>query len=111
MTASGEAVPDDRRRVDGEAELCSQEFQDPLVDVGGALHHQEVPGTFDQLGLRSWAAVVRHPVDLLLGHAVTPVKQLGSRLGLRREVALADYLHAEGAWRALPASSAHSRRR
>ena len=38
-------------------------------------------------------------------------RQLGRRQGLGREVALADSLHAEGAWRALPASSTHSRRR
>ena len=69
----GRPVPDDRRRVDGEAELCSQEFQDSLVDVGRALHHQEVPDTVDQLGLRSGAAVVWHPVDLLLCHAVAAV--------------------------------------
>ena len=69
----GRPVPDDRRRVDGEAELSSQEFQDSLVDVGGALHHQEVPDTLDQLGPRSGAAVVRHPVHLLLGHAMAAV--------------------------------------
>jgi hypothetical protein len=47
----GRPVPDDRRRGDGEEELCSQEFQDSLVDAGGALHHQEVPDTVDQLRL------------------------------------------------------------
>jgi hypothetical protein len=66
----GRPGPDDRRRVDGEAELCRQEFQDSLVDVGGALDHHEVPDTVDQLGLRSGAAAARHPVHLLLGHAV-----------------------------------------
>ena len=49
MPASG-AVPDDRCRID-EVELRGQEFQDPLVDVGGALHHQEVPDAVDQFGL------------------------------------------------------------
>ncbi len=54
-------------------ELCGQEFQDSFVDVGGTLHHQEVPDAVDQLGLRSGAAVARHPVHLLLGHAVAAV--------------------------------------
>ena len=31
------------------AALCGQEAHDPLVDVGGALHHQEVPDALDQL--------------------------------------------------------------
>ena len=47
----GRPVPDVRCRVDGEALLCGQEFQDPLVDVGGALDHHEVPDAVDQLGL------------------------------------------------------------
>jgi hypothetical protein len=44
-------VPDGRRRVNGVAELCGQEFQDPLIYVGGALHHHEMPDAVDQLGL------------------------------------------------------------
>jgi hypothetical protein len=37
--------------VAGEAGLRCQEFQGLLVDVGGTLHHHEVPDSVDQLGL------------------------------------------------------------
>ena len=37
--------------INGVAELCGQEFQDPLIYVGGALHHHEMPDAVDQLGL------------------------------------------------------------
>ncbi len=39
------------RCVGGGAELCGQEFQNSLVDVGRALDHHEVPDAVDQLGL------------------------------------------------------------
>ena len=32
-------------------ELCGQEFQDPLIYVGGTLHHHEMPDAVDQPGL------------------------------------------------------------
>ena len=37
--------------INGVAELCGQEFQDPLIYVGGALHHHEMPDAVDQFGL------------------------------------------------------------
>jgi len=51
VTASGRPVPDGRRRVNRVAKLCGQEFQDPLIYVGGALHHHEMPEAVDQFGL------------------------------------------------------------
>jgi hypothetical protein len=35
--------------IDGGTGSGCQEFQDLLVDVGGTLHHQEVPDPVDQL--------------------------------------------------------------
>jgi hypothetical protein len=43
--------PDGRCRVNSVAELRGQEFQDPFIYVGGALHHHEMPDAVDQLGL------------------------------------------------------------
>jgi len=45
------------------------------------------------------------------GRLRLPGRQLGGRRGRRREVALADSLHAESARRAWPAWMTHSRRR
>src|SRR6516225_3892498 len=90
------------RRDSGVAELGGQEFQDPLVNVGRTLHHQEVPDTLDQLGLRSRAAEVRYPVYLFLGHAVAAVlgavqvqRGLGDVLAPGRRLLSRPFLRAE----------------
>ena len=53
------------------AALCGQEIQDPLVDVGWALHDQEIPDAVDQFGLQSRPAVLRH-VRLYLSRGPGP---------------------------------------